>query len=233
MSPRGVPVPHHDLGLERVDWVCGDPSRDQRPRACAPAVRRGATTERPKRRAERLPREPARVQTGRLHARSRVRTSAKVNATGRGRIAPRPTGAASTRERRDEGGPSRPPPSSSPGRSGLHRRAHPALALRPLGRDEARVRPGESARDDSREMPSSGRSRDAGRSGRGRGSRGSRSSSGGSRPTRSSVCLTRSATSITSSKPTSSEGSRSKMTQSGRAGGRPARSRRSGRCSPC
>jgi len=25
MSPRGVPVPHHDLRLERVDWVCAIP----------------------------------------------------------------------------------------------------------------------------------------------------------------------------------------------------------------
>ena len=46
ISPRGIPVPHHDLRLDRKDWVSPVPGRDQRPRAGTAALP-GALAERP------------------------------------------------------------------------------------------------------------------------------------------------------------------------------------------
>ena len=94
-----------------------------------------------------------------------------------------------------------------------------ALRLRPLGRDEPAVRARERAGDDLRELarllvrvPPLDRDEHVH-------ARRCRSSSGTpTRPSASSTCLTSSATSITSGKPTSAAGSRSKSTKSGRSG---------------
>ena len=60
ISPRGVPVPHHDLRLEREDWVAPFPVEISGLEPALPLF--GAArdpvrlAERPERRAERLPR---------------------------------------------------------------------------------------------------------------------------------------------------------------------------------